>query len=149
MENSLKNKTCWYVVFTSADVTPRWFHRLMRKPFLHCYCFRQIGEYIYWANPTTANVDTKIFTGIDASAFAHALKFVPKTRVLTFYSDLDLSNKIFNIWNIAPTCVNIVKMFLGVTCRAQTPFQLYNHLRKLGATEDSIINLENFFGHGK
>lgn len=145
----LRGKTAWYVVFTSRDVAPHWLHRFMKKPFLHCYCFRQIGDYIYWANPSTANIDTKIFLDIEASVFAHALKFVPGTKVLTFYSDLDFSNKIFNLWNIAPTCVSVVKMFLGIRARAQTPYQLYNHLIKLGATESSIINVENFLNHGK
>lgn len=154
MENNLgpekvRGKTAWYVVFSSNDVKPHWLHRFMKKPFLHCYCFRQIGDFIYWANPTTSNIDTKIFLEIDASVFAHSLKFVPNTRVLTFYSDLDFSNKIFNLWNIAPTCVSVVKMFLGISCRAQTPYQLFKHLLKLGATEDSIINVENFLKHGK
>lgn len=149
MENNLENKTCWYIVFTARDVLPKWFHRFMKKPFLHCYCFRQIDEYIYWANPTTANIDTKIILGVDASGFAHALKFVPDTKVLTFYSDLDLSNKIFNFGNVLPTCVNVVKMFLGISCMAQTPYQLYRYLIKRGATENTIINVKNFMGHGK
>ena len=137
-------KNTWYVVFTTQDVKVHWFHRLMHKQFLHCYCFRAIDgveqDLIYWANPTTANIDTKIFEGMHASLLAHSLKFVPNTKVLTFKTSLDFSNKILTIWNMVPTCVSVVKMFLGIRARAQTPYQLYKHLLKIGATHDSFIN---------
>lgn len=36
--------------------------------------------------------------------------------------------KKFSIWFWAPTCVNFVKNVLGLRCKAQTPYQLYNYL---------------------
>lgn len=145
----VENKTTWYVVFTSRDVKPHWVHRFLNRNFLHCYCFRAIEgqeqDLIYVADPTTANIDSRIIEGMHASLFAHSLKFIPNTKVLTFETSLDFSGKILTIWNSVPTCVSIVKMFLGIHAYAQTPYQLYKHLLKKGATHDSIINFGKNF----
>ena len=142
----IDNKTTWYIVFTTQDVKPHWFHWFMRKDFLHCYCFRAIRgsrqNLIYWANPTTANIDSKIFERTRASLLAKHLATAPNTKVLAFETALDLSNKILTIWNMVPTCVSVVKMFLGIRAQAQTPYQLYKHLLSLGATHISSIKIK-------
>jgi hypothetical protein len=123
----------WYVVFTKQDVNRHLIHRILRKPFYHCYCFRQIGDHIYYANPTTSNIDTKIYQEVSAEELAQEISRQSNTKILKFKYRFDIKNKIFNIYNMAPTCVSAVKMFLGISAKAQTPYQLYKHLLKLGA----------------
>lgn len=123
----------WYIVFTDYDVAPHPIHRLLQKPFLHCYCFRQIGDHIFFSNPTTSNIDTKVYQQVDAEELSQEILRKPNTKILKFKYRFDIKNKMFNIWNMAPTCVSVVKMFLGVRSRAVTPYQLYKHLLKRGA----------------
>lgn len=123
----------WYVVFTTRDVNRHPINRLLRKPFYHCYCFRQIGDHIYYANPTTSNIDTKIYEKVDAEELAQGISRFTNTKVLKFRYRFDIKNRMFNIFNMVPTCVSAVKMFLGISCRAVTPYQLYKYLLKRGA----------------
>ena len=123
----------WYIVFTDEDVGPHWIHRVLKKGFFHCYCFRKIGDYIYYANPTTSNIDSRIYEKVVIGDLISEIKKFPNSNILEFKYPFDINNKMFNIWNLAPTCVNIVKMFLGVSVRAQTPYQLYKQLLAKGA----------------
>ncbi len=118
----------WYIVFTDYNVQTHLIHKILRKPFYHCYCFRQIGDHIHYNNPTTSNIDTKIYQKINAEILKQ-----PNTKILKIKYRFDIKNRIFNIYNIAPTCVSVVKMFLGIRCRAITPYQLYKYLLKCGA----------------
>lgn len=127
------NETEWYIVFTDFDTEPHWVQKVLKKGFYHCYCFRKIGDSIFLIDPSVANVDSKIYQGYSMDQLAEKLRGYPNTKVLKFKYEFDFKNRIFNTWNLAPTCVNIVKMFLGVTARAQTPYQLYLHLLKKGA----------------
>lgn len=127
------NYVTWYVVFTSKEVNHHPIQFLLKKPFYHCYCFRQIGEYIYFANPTTANIDSRIYHKTEAEELAQAISRELNTKVLKFKYKFDFKNRMFKIWNVAPTCVSVVKMFLGITADAQTPYQLYRHLLRKGA----------------
>ena len=121
----------WYIVFTDLDVEPHWVHRFLKKGFYHCYCFRQIGDYIYYANPTTSNIDTKNYQGTSIADLVGELsaKADEPLKVLKFKYPFDFKNRMFNTWNLVPTCVNVVKMFLGIRARAQTPYQLYKYLK--------------------
>lgn len=123
----------WYIVFTDCEVDPHWLHLLLKKEFYHCYLFRQIGDYIYYANPTTSNIDTKIYQGMSIDQLANDLKNQPNTKILKFKYPFDFNNQMFNTWNLVPTCVSVVKMFLGIRAKAQTPYQLYKHLLRKGA----------------
>jgi hypothetical protein len=123
----------WYVVFTEQDVNRHLIHRILRKPFYHCYCFRQIGGHIHYNNPTTSNIDTKIYQEVSVEELAQEISKQPNTKILRIKIPVDFSNKNFNIWNMLPTCVSTVKMFLGITNKAVTPYQLYRHLLKRGA----------------
>lgn len=44
------------------------------------------------------------------------------------------AKKRFGIWYWAPTCVNFCKTVGNLRTRAQTPWQLYKYLLKIGAT---------------
>ena len=123
----------WYVVFTDEDVDHHWVHRFIKPGFRHCYCFRQIGDYIYYANPTTSNIDSKVFKDMTSEDLAQYTLLAPNTKVLKFKYPFDINNRMFSIWNIAPTCVSVVKMFLGITATAVTPYQLYKQLLTKGA----------------
>jgi len=123
----------WYIVFTDYNVQTHLIHKILRKPFYHCYCFRQIGDHIHYNNPTTSNIDTKIYQKISAKKLAQEILKQPNTKILKIKYRFDIKNRIFNIYNIAPTCVSVVKMFLGIRCRAITPYQLYKYLLKCGA----------------
>lgn len=123
----------WYVVFTEQDVNRHLIHRILHKPFYHCYCFRQIGGHIHYNNPTTSNIDTKIYQEVSVEELAQEISKQPNTKILRIKIPVDFSNKNFNIWNMLPTCVSTVKMFLGITNKAVTPYQLYRHLLKRGA----------------
>jgi len=123
----------WYVVFTDQNVKRHWIHTFFKEEFLHCYCFRQIGGSVYFANPTISNIDTKIIPYCRAEDFAKELLGYPYNRILRVKYPFDFSNRMFNLWNLIPTCVSIVKIFLGITAKAQTPYQLYKHLIKRGA----------------
>lgn len=123
----------WYIVFTDYNVQTHLIHKILRKPFYHCYCFRQIGDHIHYNNPTTSNIDTKIYQKINANKLAQEILKQPNTKILKIKYRFDIKNRIFNIYNIAPTCVSVVKMFLGIRCRAITPYQLYKYLLKCGA----------------
>jgi hypothetical protein len=143
MERIDQNSTTWYIVFTDDDVAPHWIHRFIRKGFQHCACFRTVegefGDMIYLANPTTANIHSGIIEEKHGEALALDLVQRSGTKVLRFKTSLDFSNRILTIWNMVPTCVSVVKMFLGIRARAQTPYQLYKHLIKLGAEEYKSI----------
>lgn len=123
----------WYVVFTDQEVQPHWIHPFLKREFHHCYCFREIGDLIYFANPTISNIDSKIYAGVDILDLATNIKRQPHTKILKFKYPFDFRNRVFNTWNMAPTCVSVVKMFLGISAKAQTPYQLYRHLIQEGA----------------
>tara|TARA_A200000159_G_scaffold59245_1_gene54776 strand:- start:1156 stop:1566 length:411 start_codon:yes stop_codon:yes gene_type:complete len=123
----------WYIIFTDQEVGPHWLHFLLKKGFYHCYLFRQIGDYVYYANPRLSNIDTKIYQGMSIDQLADDLRSQPNTKILKFKYPFDFNNQMFNTWNLVPTCVSVVKMFLGIRARAQTPYQLYKHLLKKGA----------------
>ena len=123
----------WYVVFTDEEVSPHLIHRVLQKPFYHCYCFRQIGDHVYVVNPTISNVDSQIYEFTHASQLAQEISRNPDTKILKFKYKFDNSNRVFNITNMWPTCVSVVKMFLGIRSRAVTPYQLYKYLLKRGA----------------
>ena len=127
------DKVEWYIVFTEHDVDKHWVHKFLKGGFYHCYCFRQIGDQIYVGDPTIANIDTKIIQGISIEQYADSLNKQKTTKILKFKYPFDFNNRMFNLWNLAPTCVTAVKMFLGVTCKAQTPYQLYYALIRKGA----------------
>lgn len=120
----------WYIVFTDNDVQDHWLHSFLRRGFRHCYCLRQIGEYVYYANPTTSNIDSKIITGMPIEDYI--FQEHGDNIVLKFKYPFDFNNRMFSIWNMLPTCVNVVKLFLGLKLKAQTPYQLYRQLRREG-----------------
>lgn len=134
MEHLNLNEVTWYIVFTDENVSKHWLHPVLKKEFHHCYCFRQIGDMVYMAEPTTANIDSRIYKDISARQLAIQFSRREATRVLKFKYEFDFNNKMFNLWNLVPTCVSVVKMFLGIKAKAQTPYQLYKHLLKQGAT---------------
>jgi uncharacterized protein YjaG (DUF416 family) len=126
--------TMWYVVFSAHNVRPTKIHTFLKYPFYHCYCFRQIGDYVYFADHTKANINTAIYQDVTANELAHILiNENDNLVILRIKIPIDFSNKNFNIWNMLPTCVSTVKMFLGITNKAVTPYQLYRHLLKRGA----------------
>ena len=128
----------WYVLFTSNYVTPRWFHFFMKKKFLHCSCFKDMpyeNPVVYMVDPNTAFIRPEVLSVVNSERMATNLSGCPNTTILKYTSTLDFENKLFTIWNMAPTCVTVVKMYLGITAKAQTPHQLYKHLLKLGATQ--------------
>ena len=129
----------WYILFSPNHVKPHWVHQFLNKKFLHCYCFRTCTRSkptaVYVADPRTSHISAEVLHRTNAYSLATLLSVLPNTTILKFTSPLDFENKLFTIWNMAPTCVTVVKMFLGITAKAQTPYQLYKHLLKLGATQ--------------
>lgn len=123
----------WIIIFTQENVQNHWLHKILKKPYWHCMCMRRIGDYVYYANPTVSNIDTKIFDIYSADKFLADLGKKKNTKILRFNYKFDFNNRIFTLWNIAPTCVTAVKMFLGIKSFAITPYQLYKDLIKRGA----------------
>lgn len=131
-------ETTWHIGFTNHGVEPHWVHFFISRKFTHCYCYRDFSDQtpaVYVVEPTTTYIRPEILGNITAEQVTQLIKNTPTTTILKFTSPLDFENKLFTIWNMAPTCVTVVKMFLGITAKAQTPYQLYKHLLKLGATQ--------------
>src|SRR6056300_323198 len=101
--------TMWYVVFSAHNVRPTKIHTFLKYPFYHCYCFRQIGDYVYFADHTKANINTAIYQDVTANELAHILiNENDNLVILRIKIPIDFSNKNFNIWNMLPTCVSTV-----------------------------------------
>lgn len=135
--------TTWYIVFSDYEVTKHWSHFFMKEGFRHCYCFRQIGDYIYWVDPTTSNIDSAIIVGDVTTTIKTILDYKRPSIVVAFTKTFDFDNKMFRLRNMLPTCVNVVKMFIGINSTAQTPYQLYKDLLYKGAQKINSLSQYN------
>lgn len=124
----------WYVVFTDYQVENRWLKYFFKSPFLHCYCFRQIGDSVFYTNCNEVYTETWVYESLSVMSLVKYLLQKPNTRILK-YRFVDNKIKMFNVYNMFPTCVTNVKTFLGVYSKAITPYQLYKSLLAKGAIE--------------
>lgn len=122
----------WYIVFTNYEVQNRWVKYFFKFPFFHCYCFRQIGNSIFYANCNESYIETWVYESLQATSLVNYLLEKPNTKILK-YRFVDNKIKMFNVYNMFPTCVTNVKSFLGVRSKAITPYQLYKALLAKGA----------------
>jgi len=125
----------WYIGFNADYKSKYKIHEYLRSPFHHCYCFREISPHTYYANPTFCNIDTKIYSYRKATPMAEYYASQPDTIILEYTSDLDLKIKMWHLGNVMPTCVSVVKMFLGINNFCLTPYSLYKWLLKNGAKQ--------------
>lgn len=123
----------WYIVFEAADTDYHWVQKLIKYPFYHCYCFREITPYVLETNTSLANIDHKIYEVITAKNLALMYSMKKDTIVLQYKAKLDFNNRINHIGNLWPTCVNVTKMCLGFTSFSYTPYALYKKLLARGA----------------
>lgn len=125
----------WYVVFCARTENNFLLRPFLEDGFKHCLCFRQLGDNIIQTDPTGYNINTSTFKWDSALQYAYHLERNPNYRVLRFkYSVADIK-KSFNVGNILPTCVTIVKMTIGLRSLCVTPYQLYKESKRLGARE--------------
>lgn len=127
-----KAYTIWYVVFTTKEVRWHPLQKHLKKPFYHCYCFRDIKPHIYVADPTLSHINSSIYAYDSAKDWAKDLVKDKNTTVVCYRSYLDFNNRINHIGNIWPSCVSVVKMFLGIKSYSYTPYALYKWLLNNG-----------------
>lgn len=128
----------YFVFSASSDLSPRW-----QKPFLwfspknirHVDVFFQSGPFILRAEPRLryCSFVTEYWTDpplepIPADLYARAL--VGQGKVVVKHK---FRRNIWNITNILPTCVSLVKILTGYNSYTLTPFGLYKSLLKDGA----------------
>lgn len=130
------------IVFTDHNVAKKWWQVFLKKPFYHCLLVRWIGNDTWLKiDPNTANMVCEI---VDTKEVKDIIK--QKNAVIVENNlGVDITNKMFNVGNILPTCVSIIKMVIGVNALVVTPYQLYRYLLNRGAKEINV----NYLIYGK
>lgn len=114
----------YYVVFTDGNNK---YLKWLKKDFRHVFVCVEIGDYLISLEDGT--------TGMFIEAWERD-ELLDLTKDNNWYvikiQKEEESKKRYGIWFWAPTCVNFVKNIIGERCKAQTPYQLYKHLKRKG-----------------
>lgn len=124
----------FYAVFCDAEELPFWCRLFVREGFGHCYVMCQSGpvcvaveqvnyailQHCYWnmlepGQPMNADLIARVWADMGVCVVRFSTRFSKGTRA-------------WGACNALPTCVNLCKKLLGISCRAQTPFGLYRWL---------------------
>lgn len=143
----------FYVAFCEAQRPTWWMRRFLKREFSHCMIlqpsvkeFRVRGqrvlvensfalEYVgyaivqqsyHWIEDPLASLSTEELAALWASR---------GWRVVKIERVLDEDKTLLPICNLFMTCVTLAKCLMGVSCFAQTPYQLYRWMIRNGGTE--------------
>lgn len=110
----------YYVVFTDCKNK---YLKMFKKNFRHVFVAVKYGKCVLVLEDSLTGFRTNVLTVKDFKDLTKQEKW-NLIRVVKG----ERAPKKFSIWFWAPTCVNFVKNVLGLRCKAQTPYQLYNYL---------------------
>jgi hypothetical protein len=96
---------------------------MFKKNFRHVFVAVKYGQCVLVLEDSLTGFRTNVMTVKDFKDLTKQEKW-NLIRVVKG----ERAPKKFSIWFWAPTCVNFVKNVLGLRCKAQTPYQLYNYL---------------------
>jgi hypothetical protein len=157
------NEHVFYVVFKDAEVRRWWQTPFVCKNFGHVVLISQMGLNVSEINPgfsmirqnnyfQTAEPD-KIYEKSDVAKQMSEdgfllTKYLEAEQVAAAYAGsggivlkykslVDYDKSIYHVTSWIPTCVTIIKGFMGIRCWAITPLQLYKWLLKNGAEQIS------------
>lgn len=152
-------KATFYVAFSDGEMFEWWMNPFVRKGFGHCKCMAQLGDVCSIVDPRAhiilqqvfhesitpdkIELDSDVLNELQAGGYkitrplpvAEVAKAWASTgyTVLEYETVVDSSRKMNHITLCVPTCVSVVKAFLGISSWSVTPFQLHNWLLKNGA----------------
>lgn len=147
LENGASERT-FYVLFYESERLPRWLRPFLDPKYQHCCLAAQVGpvicvvdqcnnaimQHAFWNwVQDDEGIVPGIFAPIDVENWAET-KACEGYEVIRYRGFFDAGNRVWHPCNALPTCVNLCKNLLGVTCWAQTPKQLYHWLLKNGGT---------------
>lgn len=125
-------KIKWYVVFRRIPPTKHPTMRLLKKVLdrniQHVFALRTISPHTVAVDYTGFNINTKLYENQTAEEVL-AGHFDRSKYLVVEYETIERDCRSgFHIGNIIPGCVSIVKMALGITNYAFTPYSLYRWL---------------------
>ena len=102
--------------------------RLFKKGYQHVFVAIKYGEVFVVLEDSFQGFYPNLLLKEDFFRFTN----LNKCSILKLEQNFH-AKKRFGIWYWAPTCVNFCKTIGNLRTRAQTPWQLYKHLLKIGA----------------
>jgi len=125
-------KIKWYVVFRRISPTKHPTMRILKKVLdhniQHVFALRTISPHTVALDYTGFNINTKIYENQTAEEVLSFYFNRPKYLIVEYETTEKDCKSGFHIGNIIPGCVSIVKMALGITNYAMTPYELYRWL---------------------
>ena len=125
-------KIKWYVVFrriaATKHPTMRLLKKLLNRHIQHVFALRTVGPHTVAIDYTGFNINTKLYENQTAEEVLTGY-FNRSKYVVVEYEKAEKDCKFgVHIGNMIPGCVSIVKMALGITNYAMTPYGLYRWL---------------------
>jgi hypothetical protein len=122
----------WYVVFRRISPTKhptmRFLKKVLHHNLQHVFALRTVHPHTVQIDYTGFNINTKIYDNQTADEVVNCYFTHPKFLVVKYETDEKKCVSGFHIGNVVPGCVSIVKMALGISNYAITPYQLYRWL---------------------
>lgn len=104
--------------------------KFLKKGFRHCFVAVNYGDVFFILEDSFQGMFNNLLLAEDFFCFTKK----NKCSILVIEGNKP-AKKRFGIWYWAPTCVNFCKTVGNLRTKAQTPWQLYKHLLKKGATK--------------
>ena len=136
----------YYVVFSEEGDIKQWYHRYLKRPFLHCFILYEVEiqkrKYCVKIDSSKNNAFVEILDMFGDNIISLIRNYqqisvergLMKPPVLEWVIKLD-NKDIINIRNVMPTCATLVKVFLGIKSFVFTPYMLYKYMKKNGSLE--------------
>lgn len=133
----------FFVAFCPAKRPNWWMRTLLKKDFSHCMMLCQLGagagvlefcgyailqQYYHWIDKPEDPLDAEAVAMVWARNGWKVVKLVRR---------IDENKTINPLLNPFMTCVTLSKCLMGVSCAAQTPYQLYRWMLRNGGKEIS------------
>ncbi len=123
----------WFVGF-SSEGTPKW-NIFLKKGFAHCYAMSLQYPFGYIAiDPNAPFTEVHHGEPEKGTVYDTIAKLKQANHKILFVSNPINQNRCIRYIEFC-SCVTIIKQLLGFHSMAQTPYQLYKALKKIGATE--------------
>ena len=125
-------KIKWYVVFRRISPTKhptmRLLKKLLNRNIQHVFALRTVSPHTVAIDYTGFNINTKLYENQTAEEVLSRYFDRPKYLIVEYETTEKDCQLGVHIGNIIPGCVSIVKMALGITNYAFTPYSLYRWL---------------------
>lgn len=102
--------------------------KLLDGNIQHVFALRTISPHTVVLDYTGFNINTKLYENQTAEEVLSFYFNRPKYLIVEYETTEKDCKSGFHIGNIIPGCVSIVKMALGITNYAMTPYELYRWL---------------------